>query len=679
MTGWKCGFDMNRLRLTGLLAASVAAVLVLLLGASLRTPLFDLWQRLGPRDLSDTQVRVVLIDDESLKALGPWPWPRFYLAKLTQAIGERGAKAIGFDAFFPETDRTGPVRVAELYPDLSPAARAELAGQPSPDQQFALAIGEYPVVLARAGTHEAQGTDAPASDAQLPARLPAGYLSYPRALTAIPELDMVALGHGLANAEPDADGLYRKLPLLARIGDNAVPGLALEVARVAVGADAIGLEGDRVRMGARALPVSERGEMRLRFGRFPEAHTVSAIDLLRPGAGPDLRGTAVLVGLAAAGTSDIAATPIEAKQYGVLVQAQALDAILRGGGWLERPRWAWAVEWGLALALMGLALWLLPRRGRGQWLVPAAGAAVLGGAWLAFDRGALLIDPLPALTLTTASAVAIGLASLQQTRKERERLRETLVEERVTAAANEAELDAARSIQQAMLPRPEALARLDPRVTVAAVLEPARSVGGDFFDVVELGDGRLAFLIADVTGKGVSAALFMALSKALAKSALLREPLASLASTIQREVSRDAPEEMGLTMLVGVLNLATGETQMINAGHENPLLVRAGGEVEMVAMEGGPPFCIVDYPWPVETLRLAAGDMLVLFTDGASEAQDADGRMFGGERVKTAMRGGAPGALVGALVEAVRAFEDGAPPSDDLTVMVLGYRGKVSA
>lgn len=668
MTGLKSGSSVRQLRLSGLVAALLAAVLVAMLGGALRTPLFDLWQRLWPRDLSDTQVSVVLIDDESLEALGPWPWPRFYLARLTQAIGEQGARVIAYDAFFPEPDRLGPARIGELYPGLPKEA---LAAQPSPDDQFALAIGQHPVVLARAGTFGAQGTDAPQTDARLPERLSPGVLSYPRVLTAIAELDMVALGHGLANAEPDADGLYRKLPLLARVGEAAAPGLAIEAARVALGEEAIGLAGDRVTLGKRAIPITSRGEMRLRLGRFPAVHSISAIDLLRPGAKVDLDGKAVLVGLAAAGTADVAATPVEPKVYGVLVQAQALDAILRGSGWLERPRWAAVAEWVAALALALLALWLLPRRGRGQWTVPIAMTVVFGGAWFAFVKGSLLLDPLPALTVNAAAAIAIGLASLQQTRRERERLRETLIDERVAAAANEAELDAARSIQQAMLPRPGDLARLDPRVEVTALLEPARSVGGDFYDVVEVEPGLIAFAVADVTGKGVPAALFMALSKALAKSALLRGPIETVAPSLQAELARDAPDEMGLTMLMGTLDLATGEALLVNAGHENPFLIRAaGGEVEEVRMDGGPPFCITDYPWPVEPLSLAAGDTLVLFTDGVTEAQDGAGRLFGRPRLAEALTKSAAG-----VVQTVRAFEAGASASDDLTILSVRYLG----
>ena len=228
-----------------------------------------------------------------------------------------------------------------------------------------------------------------------------------------------------------------------------------------------------------------------------------------------------------------------------------------------------------------------------------------------------------------------------------------------------------------MLPPPEQLAALDPRLTVAAVLEPARSVGGDFFDVVRVDPTHLAFVIADVTGKGVPAAMFMALCKAMAKSAILRADLPSLAATIQAELSRDAADEMGLTMLVVLLDLDTGGASLVNAGHENPFLLRADGSLEEVALEGGPPFCVVDYPWPVEELRMQRGDTLLLVTDGVTEAQDPDGRLFGRERLLAALgqARGSPRELVAGLLGAVRGFESTAAASDDLTLLAIRFEG----
>ena len=122
---------------------------------------------------------------------------------------------------------------------------------------------------------------------------------------------------------------------------------------------------------------------------------------------------------------------------------------------------------------------------------------------------------------------------------------------------SEGELDAARAIQLGMLPDRAALAKLDPRIDIAAQLEAAKSVGGDFYDIIRLDADRIVILIADVTGKGVPAALFMALSKALTTSVMLRSPggLADTAALLNDELMRDSGDALGLTMLLCLIDL----------------------------------------------------------------------------------------------------------------------------
>jgi serine phosphatase RsbU (regulator of sigma subunit) len=410
---------------------------------------------------------------------------------------------------------------------------------------------------------------------------------------------------------------------------------------------------------------------------MPPSAITSAVDLLRKGVPRDaLAGKAVLIGLTATGTSDIVSTPIEAESFGIYSQAQALDVILRGKGWLARAAWASAAEWALATLLALLALLFLPRFGRAWFAVPVAAITLVGLSWLAFRQWALLVDPLPSLGLGLFTAGGVALGMYADVRRERERLREALVEERVAAAATDAELAAARAIQLGMLPHRDALSSLDPRLDIDARLEPARSVGGDFYDVVRLAPDRIAFTVADVTGKGVPASLFMAVSKALSKSVVLRtKGLAGVAAMLNEELSRNNADS-GVTMLIGVIDLTTGEVAMINAGHEDPIRLRADGTTEEMKMEGGPPFCIVDYPWPVETITLRPGEALVLLTDGVSEAQNHARALYGRSRAVAALSGDAGRnavEIVDPLLRSVRNFEDGAEASDDLTVVVLRY------
>ncbi|QIK95750.1 SpoIIE family protein phosphatase [Sphingomonas sp. HDW15A] len=503
-------------------------------------------------------------------------------------------------------------------------------------------------------------------------------------LTSIPELDDVAFGHAMLNGAPDSDGIVRSVPLTVIAGNRAFPGFAAELARLSAGAPAMRWDGVRLKIGPHAIPAEKDGRIRLRFGEIPRQAVYSADRVMAmipqeegtQSAVPAnaFTGKAVLIGLAAEGSADLVATPLQTEGYGVYVQAQAVDAILTGG-WLQRPPWVVAAEWlaGAMLALL-VVLAALTRR---WWLL---GAAVLAAAlpiasWTAFDRENLLFDPARPLTIFAGAALALLALLFIRAKAERERLAAALIEQRISSARQEGELQAARSIQLGMVPGPERLSKLDERVEISGQLDPARSVGGDFYDASKFDEDRILLVIGDVTGKGIPAALYMALSKGLARSILSRKQveLGDAVSSLNRELLRDADEAMGVTMLIAILDCATGEVTMVNAGHENPIIRTVNGEIHSVAMTGGPPFCVCDFPYKEEHAQLGPGDSLILITDGVSEAENGNGEFFGvsgaiaaakdtaGENAENTAKN---------LAIRVRLFEGETEPSDDLTVLV---------
>lgn len=689
---------LGRVRVAGLVAATLAIALLFAFGGGVPGQrLFDAYQQIAPRQYGNSTAHVVLIDPESLRAVGPWPWPRYVVARLTEAIAQRGAAAIGYDVIFSEEDRYNPDHMASFFPELSPAARAEIAALPSMDMSFADVVGRNPVVLPRVGVDRgsddfpfAAGRDAATLpvEARFSADLPRDVLSYPRAVTNIPDLDDVAAGQGLINGPPDPDGVVRRVPLIGTVAGVALPGFALELARVGQGLDTIepvvgGGQLRAVKLGERTIPVAADGRAALRFGRFPDAAVTSALSVLQRGYPADaFKGKIVLVGLAAAATTDIVTTPIAAQYYGVYVQAQAVDAILDGDV-LSRPAWAPLLEWGLAAVILLVTILIFPRLGpRSAIVVPILLAiGVIVASVLAFRALGLLIDPIPALAVGGAAGGAVLISLFSESARLQRRLRESLEEERVASAKAAGELDAARDIQRGMLPPRAILHDLHPAIDLDALLEPARTVGGDFFDAMLLEDGRLCFLIGDVTGKGVPAALFMALSRALSKSVLLRQgrDLAAAVIQLNAEISRDNSEDMFVTMLVGVIDPATGHLWLCNAGHENPLRVAVDGAVVELSLDGGPPLCVVaDFPYTAEEFTLQQGEALVVVTDGVTEAQSPTGDLFGHAPLLAVLSGAAmapewASMATAAIVEAVRSFEAGGEPSDDLTVLVLRY------
>jgi sigma-B regulation protein RsbU (phosphoserine phosphatase) len=249
----------------------------------------------------------------------------------------------------------------------------------------------------------------------------------------------------------------------------------------------------------------------------------------------------------------------------------------------------------------------------------------------------------------------------------------------VTTAAKErleSELKIARRIQMDMVPRPSAGGR-EEGYELSALLEPARDVGGDLYDHFAEG-GRVFFLVADVSGKGVPAALFMARAKTLfeATAARLVDPGAILAE-VNHGLCRENESGMYVTGVCGVLETAGGELTFACAGHSPPIHLRGDGPPEPFHAEGGALLGLIEEAaFPLNRVRLAPGEGIVAYTDGVSEAFDAAGELFGDERL---MRALAPvsrqeaSQVTLAVREAVRDFVNGATQSDDITVLTLRY------
>jgi sigma-B regulation protein RsbU (phosphoserine phosphatase) len=266
-------------------------------------------------------------------------------------------------------------------------------------------------------------------------------------------------------------------------------------------------------------------------------------------------------------------------------------------------------------------------------------------------------------------------------REMRSSLRRYIHDLETTTAAKqrlESELAVARRIQMDMLPPPTSGGAAEGYL-LAAVLEPARAVGGDLYDHRAVG-GRVFFLVADVSGKGVGAALFMARAKALFEAwAARRSDPAEMLVEVNRGLVRENDAGMYVTAVCGWLDLATGEVVFACAGHEAPVRVPGEGPPSPLAAEGGPILGLLDeVAFPSNAVRLAPGDAILAYTDGVGEAFDAEGGLFGLERLEAAIVSSPsrdPQALSAAVREAVRTFAGAARQSDDITILTLRYCG----
>lgn len=376
---------------------------------------FDSYQRADPRPYGDPPVRVVDIDDESVRRLGQWPWPREEIAELTQRLASAGAVVIAYDVVFSEPDRTSPARLAARLRAEGDNQAALVVGRlPEPDQTLASTLSQTPVVLGYFLTYDGHTSAPPPSagialSGSLPDRVP----TFSNAINPLPELMAGASGTGFVSTIGDADGIVRRAPLIARQDDQLLPSLSLEALRLAQQAGAImvrtndasgqrgGDGGDivAVRVGQFEIPTSSQGEMWLRFtgpqpGRTVPAWRILQGDMTLEELQRAFAGQIVFVGAGAIGLRDLVATPIEARTPGVNIHAQAAEQAVQGE-FLTRPDWAPGLERAL-LVLGGLALaFALPRIGAG-WGALAGLAAVsclYGASWWAFRDRDFLIDP----------------------------------------------------------------------------------------------------------------------------------------------------------------------------------------------------------------------------------------------------------------------------------------------
>jgi sigma-B regulation protein RsbU (phosphoserine phosphatase) len=234
------------------------------------------------------------------------------------------------------------------------------------------------------------------------------------------------------------------------------------------------------------------------------------------------------------------------------------------------------------------------------------------------------------------------------------------------------ELELSRLIQTEMLPRGSLRSGA---AEISGLSIPARQVGGDFFNYFVLPDGRLALLVGDVSGKGVSAALLMANIQATLRARLPHETdLALLADRLDRELDQNTPGGVYLTLFLAILETDGGVLRYVNAGHNPQFVLRGSSAVAPMGSTGMPIALYAGHGYTESRIELAPGDLLFFYTDGLVEAENERGEMFGAERLQALLeseRAASVDALLHLVEARIAAFRGDAEPFDDATLMAL--------
>jgi adenylate cyclase len=403
---------------------------------------FDSYQRAAPRAAKDTPVQVVAIDEESIRRIGQWPWPRTEVGRLLEQLSGAGAAVIALDIVFSEPDRTSPAQLARQLSGADPAVLAAIRALPENDALFAETVRRTPIVSGYFLTPDpGQGNVTAKGGIAVSGSAPdAALRSYASAITPLPAIQEAASGTGFLTFAPDSDGIIRRVPLLARQNGQIVSALSVEAIRVAQGAGSVMVKTSdgsgnmsggtdagvtALKVGDFVVPTTRSGEM---WVHYPKAGTSNAVPawqvltgaLSRQQMERTFAGKIVFIGASAVGLHDLVSTPAQDRELGVNLHARAAEQMLLGQ-FLTRPDWADGLERTLVLAFGVILLFALPRLGalKGAVLGAALAAGTLVGSWLAFTRAQFLLDP----TWPLLAILAVYLAQTVLTfyREERQR------------------------------------------------------------------------------------------------------------------------------------------------------------------------------------------------------------------------------------------------------------------
>lgn len=620
----------------------------------------------GPVPASD-RVAVVEIDDQTLKAKNIiWPLPREYYAMAIDALESAGAQAIGIDVLF----------LGDIAGDS--AGDAVLATVANSHDNLVLGIGFQ---KNDGSISAALGASADSTDLIRHGR-PVSRQRFATAQSvALPYADLLAkardLGHLMVLI--DDDGVVRRVPQFVRYGDWVYPSIVMRLVEVAARADTtlpqFELESEGVMIHWRGrrmeVPCDDEGATSIAFagdeGAFP--HRYSMLQLLQWYRDEDttaiaraFRGKLVLIGVTSGQqhANDIGATPYSGSAPLVYIHANAVNAALRGR--FQRfvpPAWLF-----LSLIVLGIGLGLLYSR----LSVLHAGLVALGAllAMGALNYGLFLygdvdLPPLGALLVPPIAYIAVENAWRRS------------AENRARAHARE--LDVARSIQEHLLPsKPPKHAGLD----IAGRNIPADSIGGDYFDWVEIGDDAVAVVVGDISGHGIPAAILMAHLRASFHAEMKpgRSP-EDIVGSVNNSLSRAAAPGKFATFFLGVISVSEKKVRFCNAGHNSPLLLR-DGEVRELGATGVPLAVMEDMPYAGGEESFESGDTLVIYSDGIPEAplRNQPKEFYGDDRLREralALTKSEPDskAIVDKLLADVKQVAGERMSVDDVTLVVV--------
>ena len=595
---------------------------------------FDLYQKIFVEE-KESDVVIIDIDEQSLGKFGQFPWNRKVFAKILDQLNIHNPKAIGFDIFFTEKDKQSPEAIIKSY-GLIPSDVADIQNLKSPDDIFSEKLKESKSIIAVLGSNVPSHSN---YNRKAKARFlskggdPKNFTySYPHSIGSLEKLEKNVKGLGSISFLDQLDGIIRSLPLIVQFDKKIYPTMGLEMVRVGSKQKNIYVELNEVgiqRISARPHKVESdpNGIIWIKYKKSNKDQFISAGDVYDGKFQSDFfKDKYVLIGASAQGLFDLVKTPLGVTIPGVEVHANVIENILDQSYLVRNPNtYIFELIFSIIIALLTFVL--------SQKIKPKYSLSIFFGNILAiiiigfsiYKFRSELVDfsyPIFIVTLTFLTGLyfrfieenKMALANLQKEAK--------LLKERELAAG----------VQKSLFPD---ISKFENFIYAKNV--PARDVSGDYFDVVRSTPEEYFFTLADVSGKGVKAGMYMAKASSIFRTLTnLKFPLEKVVFGVNNELVEAKFKGMFVTAVFGKLNIKTGELVFINAGHESILTFDEKKNYEYIKSEM-PPIGIVKYftESMVKSNTINLKDKtFVVYTDGVTEGYMKNGEELGAEGVQ---------------------------------------------
>ena len=546
----------------------------------------------------------VNIDDNSLKTIGQWPWPRQISAKLIDKISQSGAAAIGIDILFAEKDRFSPDNLSQ---SLGISKKEIMTiGALNGDKILGEIVKETPAVLAFAlSNQKINNKETLANHFVLMGEPPYYLLNAQSLIQPIPELQG-AKGMGFVNTNK-SEGMIRETPLVVQFQDNFFPSLALDMLRVAQGADNHVMkqsdlgESVLIKTGQLTVKANDEGSFIFHHGHMNRFTQIPASEILSNQTF-DFKNKIVIIGASAAGLGDIHSSNLEDDIPGPLFHLQLMDQVL-SDRYITYHVFYDRLIFLLCAGLSILFSFLMLRVAYRYVLIgiPALAAILIFLSVERFLHAGFIFNTPIALVLLFSGSMTTYFNQIAQ--------------KIMLGRAVEKDIADAKDVQTTLFPAPDSISNISGGVI------PYKSLSGDFIDYFKVGN-KICFIEGDVSGKGIPSALLMARSVALFRL-FARHNLAAdmIAKRINDELYSHGTADKFVTSVMGWYDMEKQEITFVNCGHNPVLLIDE--TTHQLFDQTSPPLGVVgkeDFSPSVVTLAYAPKNVLYIVTDGISEA-----------------------------------------------------------